>query len=150
MDESEGTPFIVVGVDGSESSRDALLWGARQARLSGADLHALCAWDLPVGYGFAPDDSWSSLAVQAREGLDATIAQVLGEEPDVQVVARVEQGHPAKVLVEASRGADVLVVGSRGHGAFAGAFLGSVSQHCAQHADCPVLILRGEGEWVDE
>lgn len=141
-----GRRFIVVGVDGSEPGKDALSWAARQARLTGADLHAVGAWDLPVGYGFAPDDSWTDLSARARDELDATIAQVLGDVPDLQVIARVEQGHPAEVLVETSRGADLLVVGSRGRGTFKGALLGSVSQHCAQQATCPVLIVRAENE----
>ncbi|HET9171261.1 MAG TPA: universal stress protein [Actinospica sp.] len=139
MAENPGTPFIVVGVDGSASSRDALRWAARQARLTGAELHAVCAWDFPATYGWAPDYSDVDLAAQARKDLDATIAEVLGAAP---AVVRVERGHPAAVLVDSSLGADLLVVGSRGHGAFAGMLLGSVSQHCAQHALCPVLIVR--------
>jgi nucleotide-binding universal stress UspA family protein len=57
----------------------------------------------------------------------------------------VEEGHPAQVLVEAARGADLLIVGSRGHGEFAAALMGSVSQHCVHHAPCPVLVIRGNG-----
>lgn len=141
MVETTHVPFIVVGIDGSELSKDALRWAASQARLSGADLCAVSAWDLPTGYGFAPSDSYEDLAKRAQKGLHSTLVQVLGEAPDVSVTALVERGHPARVLVEASRGADLLVVGSRGHGAFAGMLLGSVSQHCAQHATCPVLIM---------
>jgi nucleotide-binding universal stress UspA family protein len=142
MTESTSTSYIVVGVDGSASSRDALRWAARQARLTGADLHAVCAWDLPTGYGFAPNDSYLDLAAEAGKGLNATVVEVLGAVQDVPLVARVERGHAAGILVEASRGADLLVVGSRGRGEFAGMLLGSVSQHCAQHAACPVLIVR--------
>lgn len=146
MRDTPSTSFIVVGVDGSASSRDALRWAARQARLTGADLHAVCAWNLPSGYGYAIDYSDVDLEAEARKGLDATLAQVLGDVPDAPLAAHVEQGHAASVLVEASRGADLLVVGSRGHGAFSGMLLGSVSQHCAQHAACPVVIVRHQHE----
>jgi nucleotide-binding universal stress UspA family protein len=82
------------------------------------------------------------MAAEAQNGLDETITEVFGDMPDVPLVSRVERGHAAAVLVEASRGADLLVVGSRGRGAFAGMVLGSVSRHCAENADCPVLIVR--------
>lgn len=144
MADTTSTSFIVVGVDGSDSSMDALRWAAGQARLTGADLHAISAWDLPVGYGLAPGARAEEVAGEARKGLNAAIAQVFGDSPDMPLVARVEQGHPAPVLIDASCGADLLVVGSRGHGAFAGMLLGSVSQHCAQYAACPVLIVRHE------
>jgi nucleotide-binding universal stress UspA family protein len=142
MAKAKDTSFIVVGVDGSEPSKDALRWAAGQARRTGSDLHAVCAWEFPAAYGWAPDYAGVNLAAEALKALDATIAQVLGDEPDVPLVTRVEQGHAAQVLIDASRGADLLVVGSRGHRAFAGMLLGSVSQHCAQHAACPVVIMR--------
>lgn len=142
MTESTSTAFLVVGVDGSDASRDALRWAARQARMTGADLHAICAWDFPVTYGWAPDYSDVDFEGAARRSLQETIRQVLGEVPDLPVVSRVERGHAALVLVEASREADMLVVGRRGLGSFAGMLLGSVSGHCAQHARCPVLIMQ--------
>ena len=61
----------------------------------------------------------------------------------VKVSSTVREGNPAKILLEAADGADLLVVGSRGHGGFAEALLGSVSQHCVHHAPCPVVIIRG-------
>lgn len=142
MDQDAGTRFIVVGVDGSDSSKDALRWAAKQARLTGAAVHAIATWDFPTGYGWGPYISDLDLAGEARKGLDRTVEQALSDMPDVPVVARVEQGHAAGVLVAASRDADLLVVGSRGRGAFSGMLLGSVSQHCAQNAACPVLIMR--------
>jgi nucleotide-binding universal stress UspA family protein len=142
MAESTSTSFIVVGVDGSDASKDALRWAARQARMTGADLHAICAWDFPVAYGWAPDYSDVDFEGAARDSLRNTVEQVLGEAPDLPVVTRVERGHAAQVLVEASREADLLVVGRRGLGSFAGMLLGSVSEHCAQHARCPVLIMQ--------
>lgn len=144
MTESTSTSFIVVGVDGSDSSADALRWAAAQARLTGSDLHAVYAWDFPTTYGWAwgPGFTGVDLAEESRKDLDSVIARVLDGASDVPVVARVERGHAAEVLVAVSRGADLLVVGSRGRGAFADMLLGSVSLHCAQHAQCPVVIIR--------
>jgi nucleotide-binding universal stress UspA family protein len=144
MTDTTSTSFIVVGVDGSESSADALRWAAAQARLTGADLHAVYVWDYPSGYGWAwaPGFTDLDLAAESRNDLDATIARVLDDAPRVALVARVEQGHAAETLVAVSRGADLLVVGSRGRGAFADMVLGSVSLHCAQQASCPVVIVR--------
>ena len=142
MDQGTLTPFIVVGVDGSDASKDALRWAATQARLTGAAVHAICTWDFPTGYGWGPFISDLDLAEEARKGLERTIEQALADMPEVPLVARVERGHAAGILVDASRDADLLVVGSRGRGAFSGMLLGSVSQHCAQHAACPVLIVR--------
>ncbi|GAA1988478.1 universal stress protein [Catenulispora subtropica] len=143
MTESSNAPFIVVGVDGSEGSAEALRWAAEQARLTGAELHVVCVWDYPsgVGWAWAPGFVGMDLAAESRKGLDAMVAQVLDGGAGVALITRVERGHAADVLVNASRGADLLVVGSRGHGAFAGMLLGSVSLHCAQHAKCPVVIV---------
>ena len=134
----------MVGVDGSDSGADALRWAAAQARLTGADLHAIYVWDFPTAYGWAwaPGFTGLDLPAESRKALDTIVAQVLDDAPDVPVVARVERGHAAEVLVNASRGADLLVVGSRGRGAFADMLLVSVSLHCAQHADCSLVIIR--------
>lgn len=144
MSDSGGVSFIVVGVDGSEASKDALRWAARQARLTGSELRAVCAWQMPTAYGWAPDFSNVDFAAEARKGLENTLDETLGADPGIPVVTDVRPGHPATVLIDASRGAAILVLGSRGHGAFAGMLLGSVSHHCAQHATCPVLIVRHE------
>ncbi|MFD1660663.1 universal stress protein [Streptomyces caeni] len=133
---------IVVGVDGSDSSRSALRWAARQAELTGAELRAVQAWRLPVTYGMPVDYSGGDFEGRAREELRRTIEEVLGEHSGIPVVPLVVEGHPSLVLTKAARNADLLVVGSHGHGAFAGMLLGSVSQHCVQHATCPVLVVR--------
>ena len=141
---------IVVGVDGSPSSVRALRWALRQAGLVGAPVEAVIAWQDPAIYGIGFE--WASvsfdsesLAEAAEKVLADSVAQVTvagqGGGPPVQVVPRVVQGHPAQVLLEAARGAQLLVVGSRGHGTLAGVLLGSVSQHCVQHAPCPVLVV---------
>jgi nucleotide-binding universal stress UspA family protein len=130
---------IVVGVDGSPHSRAALLWAARQARLTGSALWAVMAWEYPR---LGPDIEADHYALSAGRTLAETVTHVLGQDRDIEVREIVEAGHPAQVLIDAAAGAQLLVVGSRGHGGFAGALLGSVSQHCAQHASCPVVIVR--------
>ncbi len=133
-------PVIVVGVDGWEESRKALLWAADQATLTHAQLRVVSAWYVHVGYGFPP-----MLAVSyeepARRALEAALA-ALGSSPPCSVEAELKQGHTRQVLVDSSADADLLVIGSRGLGGFAGMLLGSVSEHCACHANCTVVIVR--------
>jgi len=136
---------IVVGVDGSRSSNDAVAWAARQADLTGSTLELVTAWEWPMTYGapiaFPPD---YDPAAGAQKVLDIAAAAVLAAHPGVHVHTAVEEGHAAVVLVSASEGAELLVVGSRGHGEFVGMVLGSVSEHCVSNAHCPVLVLREE------
>ena len=134
---------IVVGVDGSPSSIRALRWAVRQAKLTGAEVEAVTAWSYPAGYGLAPvSDGAADFEGDAGKVLVDALAEVSGIAPDVIIEPLVAQGHAAEVLVRAAKGADLLVVGSRGHGGFAEMLLGSVGQHCVQHAECPVLIVR--------
>ncbi|MEV6940785.1 universal stress protein [Streptomyces sp. NPDC051172] len=142
MSDQVSSPLIVVGVDGSEASRAALRWAARQAGLTGAELRPVQAWRLPPTYGMPTDYSDVDFEKQARENLRRTLDETLGEHPGVPVAPQVVEGHPAAVLTEAARNADLLVVGSHGHGAFAGMLLGSVSHHCVHHATCPVTVVR--------
>jgi len=142
-------PRIVAGVDGSPSSMSALRWAVRQAGLTGAAVDAVIAWHYPVaasGYGWAPTDLEGGF--DFKENAEKVLADAIGTAcdsgSDVPVRARVVEGNPAQVLLEASDGADLLVVGSRGHGGFTEALLGSVSQHCVHHAHCPVVVIRGE------
>ena len=88
------------------------------------------------------DDSAERKA-DTRKALDAVISEEVAPDEGRRVTARVIYGHPAEVLLDAAADADLLIVGSRGHGAFAEALLGSVGQYCAHHAHCPVLIMRG-------
>lgn len=137
---------IVVGVDGSPSSMAALRWAILQAELTGCAVEAVTAWRLPSRYGFAAvTDRATDFEGDARKVLADALNEVSSVEPDVVIRSSVVEGHPAEVLVWAARGADMLVVGSRGHGGFAGAVLGSVSQYCVHHAPCPVLVIRGTG-----
>ena len=134
---------IVVGVDSSESSKAALRWAIRQARLTGGSVDAVTAWRYPATYGLAPvGDKGIDFQGDARKALTAALNEVSGLEPDVPVRPLVTEGRAGEVLLRAAKGADLLVVGSRGHGEFASALLGSVSLYCVLHAHCPVLILR--------
>ena len=131
-------PVIVVGVDGSPSSKDALRWAARYAELTGAAVHALIAWQLPEIYGYTPRD----FEGDARQTLTRAIEDALGPGASGKLTLHVVEASPAAALIGMCRDAQLLVVGSRGHGAFTGMLLGSVSQHCVQHACCPVVVVR--------
>ena len=137
---------ILVGVDGSPGSRTALNWAAAEAADHGADLVVLTVWERallpPMGSGEVPDHGVPDPSRTATEDLIKVIREELGDEPPVLVQPRAKQGNAAKVLIEESADADLLVVGSRGHGGFRGLVLGSVSQHVAAYANCPVAVIR--------
>ncbi len=143
-------PRIVAGVDGSPSSRAALWWAVRQARLTGGTVDAVIAWQFPAtgNFGWAPVSAIDDLDFEsiAKHTLDEAISGLGERAAGVPIRPLVVQGLPAQVLLDAAEGADLLVVGSRGHGGFADALLGSVSQHCVHHAACPVVVIRGEGK----
>lgn len=138
----------MVGIDGSEEAEDALRWAFDEAGMRQASLEVVHAWSFPAvaitHYGgaalpvIAPEDVGRAAAETAQE----TVAKVIGNAPAVPVTTTVERGHPAEVLVAAAKGADLLVVGSRGRGGFAGMLLGSVSTHVLHHAPCPVVLVR--------
>ncbi|WP_245194624.1 universal stress protein [Kitasatospora phosalacinea] len=134
---------IVVGVDGSPSSVDALRWAVGQAHAVGADVEAVTAWQhlSAPGWSGHPDDADFAAGI-ARKTLDAAVAEAAGPGRPVRIAARVVRGGAVASLLAAARGAELLVVGGRGHGGFAGALLGSVGQHCVQHAPCPVVVVR--------
>jgi nucleotide-binding universal stress UspA family protein len=134
---------IVVGIDGSATSVGALRWAVAEARRSGSRVEAVAAWQWPTGWGvMAPFPSDYDPAGDTTHMLEDLVRPVADAVPDVQVGWRAVEGHPAEVLVAAADHADLLVVGNRGHGEFAGLLLGSVGQHCAAHAAVPVLIFR--------
>lgn len=134
---------IVVGVDGSDSSKAALRWAIRHAKLTGGSVDAVTAWHYPPGYGWAPvADGTIDIEGGAKKILAATLGEVSGLEPDVPVHPVVAEGHAADVLLRTAREAELLVVGSRGHAGFTSALLGSVSLNCVLHAHCPVLVMR--------
>jgi nucleotide-binding universal stress UspA family protein len=135
---------VVVGVDGSPSARAALGWAMVQARRAGGRVRAVTAWELPVYAGWMPVIPYDDLATAAGKMLGQSVGEAIEQEPTVEVLESVVPGHPAQVLIDESAHAALLVVGSRGRGAFAGTLLGSVSQQCVQHAHCPVVVVRGK------
>ncbi len=134
---------IVTGIDGSDSSLEALQWAARQAQLTGATLEVITTWDWPTSWGWTvPLPEGYDPVADAQAVLDAAVEPVRKAYPEVDVQTQALEGHPAPALVSASRAADLLVVGSRGHGQFAGMLLGSVSEYCVRNAECPVTVVR--------
>ena len=132
---------IVVGVDGSPSSVQALRWAARQAELTGGEVHAVTAWHMPTTYGWIPpvaDFDWPG---NARSTLDRAMKEALDDTRAENVRRHVVEGHPVRALLDAAGDADLLVVGSRGRGEFAGMLLGSVAQQVVAHGPCPVLVV---------
>jgi nucleotide-binding universal stress UspA family protein len=135
---------IVVGVDGSSSSIPALGWAIHQAELTHASVLVVMAWHVPVAVGWnaPPMPPPYSPNADAESTMESVLEPIRKEHRDVIIESRIVEGHPSPVLIEASRGADLLVVGSRGHGEFVGMLLGSVSDHCVSNATCPVLVVR--------
>lgn len=134
------TGRIVVGIDGSDHSVVALRRAEQLALFGGADIEVIIAWRLPVAYGpVVPPIEWSP-GDDAHKALDDTMAAVFGDERPENVSTFVYEGPAAQVLIDASRDADLLVVGARGRGAFMSALLGTVSSECAERAHCAVLV----------
>lgn len=128
---------IVVGVDGSEGSTRALEWAAAEAARAGAALEVHTAYG-PGGVLATPATTERAM----RRLVEQSVDHVHQVAPDVKALGVTHEGSPVTALIEASHGADLLVVGSRGRGGFTGLLLGSVSQQCAVHAHCPVVIVR--------
>jgi nucleotide-binding universal stress UspA family protein len=139
---------IVVGIDGSEQSKEALRWALEEARLRSAEIVAVHAWEPPLtmaGPGPAPGFELVTVLPQVREAGEQLVRGVVedvagGSEVTVEPVA--VEGPPVPTLVDAAKDAELLVVGSRGHGSFAALLVGSVSQALAHHAPCPLVIHR--------
>jgi nucleotide-binding universal stress UspA family protein len=140
---------IVVGIDGSTGSAAALHWAAEEAQLRGVEVHAVMAWQQPAVYGTSsltalgmdPSMDTKLALAAAAEAEVARLGAKVAEGSDVVIVCEALEGHPAETLVHAAEGAALLVVGTRGHGGFVGALLGSVSQHVVAHAACPVVVV---------
>src|SRR3954452_22340060 len=137
---------VLVGVDGSRGSRKALTWAAAEAAEHGAELIVLNVNErslLPaMGSGSVPLGDVPDENQGAVEDLLQIVKEELGDDPPVAAQARGKQGRPAEVLIEQSASVDLLVVGTRGRGGFAGLVLGSVSQHVAAYAQCSVTVVR--------
>ena len=139
---------IVVGVDGSEPSAEALRWAVREADARDAQVVAVLAWGLFDQYHADGeprfDPAYDEAAADAA--LAAYVDRALGAERPGEVVRRPVCDRPAPGLLAAAAGADLLVVGARELGGFRGLLLGSVSQQCAQHAACPVVVVPHPGQ----
>jgi nucleotide-binding universal stress UspA family protein len=136
---------IVVGIDGSDASDAALAFAFEEAKLRKLPLRIVCAWEIPAmeyaGAAFVPTPDLAESAERVADKALARAVEKLGSDPGIHVETAAVHGHPAKVLVEEASGATLLVVGSRGHGGFAGMVLGSVSQAIAHHCPAPVAIV---------
>ena len=116
--------------------------GVREGRLSGGVVDVICAWQYPVSYGWAMADADPEIRELSMETLEKAIAEAgAAAEEKVRIRLHVIEQEPAQALIEAARGADLLVVGSRGHGGLTTMLLGSVSQRCVHHAPCPVVVV---------
>ena len=139
---------IVVGVDGSQASRAALHWAYDEATHHDASLTVISTWHPPAmpmspPYGSIPPEGYVSQPKRdALDLLQKLVADLEERNPPVDVRTAIEEGNPAEVLIERSKEADLMVVGSRGHGGFSGMLLGSVSQHLVAHSECPVVVVR--------
>lgn len=140
VDSEVARPLIVVGVDGSDESVKATAWAAEQARVTGGTLELLTVWARPMSYGlplvvggYNPEHEAQAVVEKTASGIDL---------PADRLRTHVVNAAPALALVERSKSADLLVVGSRGHGGFAELLLGSVSDHCVHHASCTVVVVR--------
>jgi nucleotide-binding universal stress UspA family protein len=133
---------IVVGVDGSESSRRALTWAIGEAQRTGDTLRLVSAWMFPMALGYAFTTTVPEVHEAAQHVVDRAVAHVAEVAPEVAVSGEIVEQPAGPALVAATKDAEMLVVGSRGLGGFEGLLLGSVSQYCTRHASCSVVVVR--------
>ncbi len=134
-------PVIVAGVDGSDDSKEALRWAAREASVTGAEVHAVSAWQVPLTIWVVPSYTEENYNHDAAETLDKAVLDALGPNPGVPVITRLVQNRPAVALTEEAAHANLLVIGRHGHGELPGMHLGSVASYCVHHAPCPVTVV---------
>jgi nucleotide-binding universal stress UspA family protein len=132
--------LIVVGLDGSEGSRDALSWAADQARLTGSVVRAVATWRWPNYVTRIPPGV--DLQADTERTLHEMVEPVRAAYPDLTITEHVIQGPPGPSLLTQSEGATLLVVGARGRAAFPGMLLGSVAEYCVRNGPCPVVVVR--------
>jgi nucleotide-binding universal stress UspA family protein len=144
---------IVVGVDHSEGAKEALRFALEEATLRQATLRVVHAWQYAYIGATGFEGSYPALGGDIKElrntaerDLDATLQEAIPKTGTIEIERRVVEDRPAAALVDESLGAEMVVVGSRGHGGFAGLLLGSVSQQVAHHAACPVVIVHQKRE----
>ncbi|MDQ0770995.1 nucleotide-binding universal stress UspA family protein [Pseudarthrobacter defluvii] len=136
-----GSFRIVVGVDGSDQSRAAMDWAIEESKLRKGEVQAVTARSFPY-VSDAMGTAWDYEIFQkdAQAILEAELERV--KDQGVTVTGRIVEGNPASALIDASKDADLVALGSRGHGGFTGMLLGSVSHQTIHHAHCPVLVIR--------
>lgn len=142
MNPAQDQPFIVVGADGSDASIGALRWSIEQARLTSARVIVVTAFNIPWTIMITPTYTDEDYARDAQEMLDRTVWEGSLDRGEVPVETRLLQERPALALTGVARGADLLVVGAKGHGELPGLHLGSVASYCVHHAPCPVVVHR--------
>lgn len=135
-----GISRIIVGVDGSDASLEALRHAQHLAGSLNAHIEAIGCWDFPRMY-----DSYMLAGIEgfkesAANVLNQAVSSVFGTDTPSNVTVSLVRGDPRSVLVKAGRNADLLIVGRRGHGSLAGLLIGSVSSYCIAHSTCPVLV----------
>lgn len=142
----KSSPLVVVGVDGSAGSKEALRWAVDYAKGIGGRVRAVIAWHWPISLVVAlPIAEVVEPLDEARKTLDAAIADALGDAPSGDLEVKACYGAAVPVLLEEAIHANLLVVGSRGHGGFHGLLLGSTGEHCVRHAPCSVIVIRPAG-----
>lgn len=139
---------VVVGYDGSPPASRALVWAAQECRLRGVRLHVVRAWTIStasraLGWSASYVPGLPELEAAVRDEIEVAVGEALLPYPEVDVSVHPVYGPAARSLIGASERADLLVVGRRGGGGFAGLLLGSVTEQCVRHARCPVVIISG-------
>ena len=135
---------IVVGLDGSESSKVALLWALELAYALTKKIEVVTVWEYPMMFGWEAGVFYQWTPEEdAEKVLQNTLKELFGADIPKEISTSIHRGNPTVALLDASKGADLLVVGSRGRGGFTGLLLGSVSAACAERAKCPVLVVHG-------
>ena len=151
MDSASDQQPLVVGVDGSHGSKRALRWALEEAQRRASPVVAVMAWEPPVGtwsspMGAVPIDAFTrrDYEAEAQRDLQSVVSEVAADFPDVTVECRACVGNAVTVILGMAdtKSADLVVVGSRGRGGFSRLLLGSVSEQCAMHAHCSVVIVR--------
>ncbi len=134
------SPVVVVGVDGSTGSRDAVRWAADYARIAGAELRAVASWRWPNYVTRIPPGA--DLEADTWRTLQEVVAEIRAEFPGVPVSERVVEGPGGPALLSQAADATLLVVGARGRAAYPGMLLGSVAEYCVRNGPCPVVVVR--------